>query len=133
MAESMTPVEFRCELLADEGNDLRKGDAAFFSVDLLHGTARMYSASEYAETAPVLVGAGWHYRVPVPPLDNGQANGLLRDLTPHAENLFKMTAIREDPLGVIFYGGAGTAMDEIQRKCAASWRAHYAPKKQGSA
>ncbi|MEH0424738.1 hypothetical protein [Streptomyces sp. B21-083] len=88
----------------------------------------MYAAEEYAEIAPALVGAGWHYRVPVPPLSNGQANALLRDLAPHAENLFKMTAIREDPLGIIHYGGAGTAMDAIQRKCAASWRTYYAPK-----
>lgn len=125
----LTAMEFRTETLAEGGKDLSEGNAAFFSVDLLHGTARMYATEEYAETAPVLVGAGWHYRVPVPPVDNGQANALLRDLAPHAESLFKMTAIREGPLGVIYYGGAGTAMDAIQRRCAAAWRTYCAPKR----
>jgi hypothetical protein len=126
MADAQTAIEFRCQFLSEDGNDLSKGRAAFFSVDLFHGVARMYAADESAEITPVLVGSGWHYRVPVPPLDNGRANALMRVLAPHAESLFRMSAIREDPLGVIYYGGAGTAMDAIHRKCAESWLSHCA-------
>ncbi|MGW2227463.1 hypothetical protein [Streptomyces formicae] len=126
MADSATAGKFHSEFLPELGHDLSKGRAAYFSVDLVHGTARMYATDDYLDVTPVLVGAGWHYRVPIPPVDNEQANALMRDLSTHAEILFNMVAIREEPLGVIHYGGSGTAIDVIQRKCAQSWRDHYA-------
>ncbi|WP_093618419.1 hypothetical protein [Streptomyces indicus] len=117
--------EIAREYLAEEGADLKEGKAAFLSVDLVHGRIRTYSADEYADIAPVLVGIGWHMRWPIPPVDNATANALIADTASHADNLFNMVTVRvePDPHGVILYAGAGTSIDAIQRRCAREWRA----------
>ncbi|MFD9819074.1 hypothetical protein [Streptomyces violascens] len=110
------------KLLTHGGSDLKRHRAVFVSVDLMYGNLSVYGADEYAETAPALVGAGWHMRWPIPPLDNNQANALLKEIAPHVQALYKMVSIRDEPLGVILYGGAGTSIDAIQRQCAAAWQ-----------
>ncbi|MFJ1664592.1 hypothetical protein [Streptomyces anthocyanicus] len=119
--------EIARDYLTDEGADLKKGKAAFLSVDLVHGRIRVYSADEYADIAPVLVGSGWHMRWPIPPVGNARANALIADTANHADNLFNGVSLRTepDPHGVILYAGAGTAIDAIQRRCAREWVDFY--------
>ncbi|MGW2456760.1 hypothetical protein ACWCTA_36355 [Streptomyces sp. NPDC001704] len=115
------------EYLAEEGADLKAGKGAFLSVDLVHGRIRAYSADEYADITPALVGSGWHMRWPIPQIDNARANALIADTAKHADNLFSMISLRiePDPHGVILYAGAGTSIDAIQRRCAEEWRTYY--------
>ncbi|MFI7142859.1 hypothetical protein ACIBQ5_35710 [Streptomyces massasporeus] len=119
--------EIARDYLTKGGHDLKDGKAAFLSLDLTHGKIRAYASAEYADVAPVLVGACWHMRWPIPPLDNDSANRLIDAVADSAAGLFRQSAIRGegDPLGLILYGGAGTAIDAIQRECAEVWRTHY--------
>lgn len=127
MPDGFEPRELAREYLPEEGADLKEGEAAFLSVDLVHGRIRAYAATEYAAVPPVLVGAGWHMRWPIPPVDNKRANALIADSAEYAENLFRMVAVREDPdpSGLILYVGAGASIDAIQRRCAEEWRTFY--------
>ncbi|MBK6015801.1 hypothetical protein [Streptomyces sp. MBT53] len=125
MPEKAAGQEIARDYLTRGGNDLESGSRAFLSIDLVHGRMRAYSGDEYAETAPALVGSGWHMRWSIPPVDNDRANQLLNDVADSAANLFGKSAIREEPLGVILYGGAGTSVDLINRRCADLWKEHY--------
>ncbi|MEU6467484.1 hypothetical protein [Streptomyces sp. NPDC046976] len=118
--------EIARDYLAEEGVELKAGKTAFLLVDLVHGRIRAYSADEYADIAPVLVGSGWHMRWPIPPISNARANALIADTAKRADNLFKMVSLRvdPDPHGVILYAGAGAAIDAIQRRCAEEWKAY---------
>jgi hypothetical protein len=118
--------EIARDYLTKGGDDLKTGKRAFLSLDLGNGKLRAYASDEYADVAPVLVGACWHMRWPIPPLDNDSANRLIDAVADSAASLFRQSAIRGegDPLGVILNGGAGTAIDAIQRECAEAWRTH---------
>ncbi|MFI1568891.1 hypothetical protein ACH4ZX_38760 [Streptomyces sp. NPDC020490] len=129
MPEKVAGQEIACDYLAQGGNDLEIGSRAFLSIDLVHGRIRAYSGDEYADTAPLLVGSGWHMRWPIPPVDNDRANRLLNDLADSAANLFRKSSVRKDPLSVILYGGAGTSVDIINRRCADLWQEHYEGRK----
>ncbi|MCY1649214.1 hypothetical protein OVA19_00055 [Streptomyces sp. SL203] len=113
---------FRCEYLSRDEGAMSESLPAYVSVDLVHGSIRVYSADEYARTTPPLVGCSWHMRWPIPPMGISEINSLIDRLAPHAESLFKMCAVRDEPLGVILYAGAGTSMDRIQQECADAWR-----------
>ncbi|TLQ38865.1 hypothetical protein [Streptomyces marianii] len=127
MADPAEAKEITRQYLAQGESDLKEGKAAFVSVDLVHGRIRAYASVEYADITPVLVGTGWHMRWPIPPVDNDRANGLIDAIADHAENLFRMISVRDepDPCGVILYAGAGTCIDEIQRRCAEEWKTYY--------
>ncbi|WP_331720117.1 hypothetical protein OG762_51715 (plasmid) [Streptomyces sp. NBC_01136] len=129
MPDQAKSEEIERDYLAEGGNDLDSGSRAFISIDLLHGRIRAYSTEEYAEIAPVLVGSGWHMRWPIPPVDNDRANRLLNDVADSAASLFGHSTIREEPLCVILYGGAGVSVDNINRRCADLWREHYEGRK----
>ncbi|MFB7012297.1 MULTISPECIES: hypothetical protein [unclassified Streptomyces] len=119
--------EIARDYLPEGGEDLKKGKAAFLSVDLVYGRIRAYVADEYADVAPVLVGAGWHMRWPIPPVDNSRANNLITDVSEHVANLLRTVSVREepDPVGVILYIGSGSSIDAIQRRCVEEWRSYY--------
>ncbi|MFI5867754.1 hypothetical protein [Streptomyces sp. NPDC051546] len=113
------------KLLTQGGSDLSAGAAAFIAVDLAGKEIYVYVADEYAEKVPPLVGVGWSMRWPIPPLGNDAANVLMSSIAPHARNLFSSAVVSVEPLGVMLNSGAGTSIDEIQRKCAAAWREFY--------
>ncbi|MGC0212062.1 hypothetical protein [Streptomyces levis] len=127
MPDSVERKEIAREYLPTGGSDLKDGEGAFVSVDLVHGRIRAYASVEYASVAPVLVGSGWHMRWSIPLVGNDKANRLIDDIADSAASLFLAVSIREepDPHGVTLYAGAGTCIDEIQRRCAEEWRAFY--------
>lgn len=127
MPDQAERQEIARDYLTKGGDDLKQGKRAFLSLDLAHGRLRVYASNEYADVAPVLVGACWHMRWPIPPLDNDSANRLVDAVEQSATWLFRQSAIRgeSEPLGVILHGGAGTAIDTIQRECAEAWRVYY--------
>ncbi|MCX5426086.1 hypothetical protein [Streptomyces sp. NBC_00078] len=122
MSEKEKEGVFRREYRSHGEGDVSDSLPAYVSVDMVHGSIRVYSADEYARTTPVLVGCFWHMRWPIPPIGNSAINALIDRLAPHAENLFKMCSVRDEPLGVILYAGAGTSVDLIQQECADVWR-----------
>ncbi|MEU4932036.1 hypothetical protein AB0G54_36975 [Streptomyces yokosukanensis] len=127
MSDPAERQEVARDYLTEGGDDLKGGKRAFLSLDLGNGRLRAYASTEYADVAPVLVGACWHMRWPIPPLDNDSANRLMNAVADSAGSLFWQSDVRgeNDPLGVILHGGAGTAIDAIQRECAEAWRTHY--------
>jgi hypothetical protein len=56
--DSVERKEIAREYLSTGGSDLKDGEGAFVSVDLVHGRIRAYASIEYASLAPVLVGSG---------------------------------------------------------------------------
>ena len=126
MRDQAERKEISCVYLVEGGDDLKEGKRAFLSLDLGNGSLRAYASDDYADVAPALVGACWHMRWPIPPLDNDAANRLINSVADSAAWLFQQSVTRgdRDLLGVILRGGAGTAMDAIQRECAEAWRLH---------
>ncbi|MGW5336191.1 hypothetical protein [Streptomyces bauhiniae] len=127
MLDASELKEVTRDYLPGSGETLKEGSASFLSVDLLHGRIWAYSTDEYATVAPVLVGAAWHMRWSIPPVDNGRANALIDGIADHAQSLFRMASVRgnTESDSIVLRAGAGTAIDAIQRRCAAEWREHY--------
>jgi hypothetical protein len=111
------------DYLTVRGEDLKIAKRAFLSLDLAHGKLRAYVSEEYADVSPALVGACWHMHWPIPLLDNDSANRLIDAVAGSAE-WHSVIRDERDPLGLVLYGGAGSAIDAIQRERSEVWRAY---------